>query len=211
MTGAGEVVGVPDQMTFRVAVTRKAADVSTAMDDASSTLARVLDALEEEGVARKDTQSSGLSVNPEYDYSAYGPPVLTGYRVNQSVSVRVRDLEDGGRAIAAATEAGGNAVRVSGIGLQIGDRDALMDRAREEAVEAATAKAEQYAAATGQRLGQVLTLTEGKAAVRPTRDQVVEQRAYTADLAALKSVPVRAGREDLTVHVSLVWSLLPTD
>jgi uncharacterized protein YggE len=211
MTGAGEVVGVPDQMRFRVAVTKKAADVSTAMDDASSTLATVLDALEEEGVARKDTQSTGLSVDPEYDYSSYGPPVLTGYRVNQSVSVLVRDLADGGRAIAAATEAGGNAIRVSGIGLEIGDREALLDEAREAAVEAATAKAEQYADATGQQLGQVLTLTEGKAAVRPTRDQVLEQRAYAADTAALKAVPIRAGREDLTVNVSLVWHLLPGD
>jgi uncharacterized protein len=211
MTGQGEVVGVPDQLTFRVGVTRKTPDVSTAMDGASSTLARVLDALEEEGVARKDTQSSGLSVNPEYDYSGYGPPVLTGYRVNQSVSVLVRDLAAGGRAIAAATEAGGNAVRVSGIGLEIGDRDALLDRARDEAAEAATAKAEQYAAATGQELGQVLTLTEGKAAVRPTRDQLAElaKTAVSADTAALRAVPVRPGREDLTVDVSLVWSLLP--
>jgi uncharacterized protein YggE len=211
MSGEGEVIGVPDQMKFRVAVTRKAADVSTAMDDASSTLGRVLEALDEEGVARKDTQSTGLSVDPEYDYSGYGPPVLTGYRVNQSVSVLVRDLRTGGAAIAAAIEAGGNAVRVSGIGVEIGDRDALLDRAREQAVQAATAKAEQYAAATGQELGQVLTLTEGKAAVRPTRDQmkVLEQRAYSADTAALKDVWIRAGREDVAVNVSLVWSLLP--
>jgi hypothetical protein len=33
----------------------------------------------------------------------------------------------------------------------------------------------------------------------------------TADLAANKAVPVRAGREDLTVNVSLVWQLLPTE
>ena len=85
-----------------------------AMDAASTTMGRVLAALAKAGVERKDVQSTGLSVNPEYDYFSYRPPVLTGYRVNQSVSVLVRDLRDGGRAISAATRTGGDAVRVSG-------------------------------------------------------------------------------------------------
>ena len=132
-----------------------------AMDAASGTMGRVLAALERTGVERKDVQSTGLSVDPVYEYFDYRPPVLTGYRVNQSVSVLVRDLRDGGQAISTATGTGGNAVRVSGIGLRIGDRDGLLAEARDAAVEAATAKAEQYAAATGQDLGTVLTLTEG--------------------------------------------------
>ena len=78
----------------------------------------------------------------------------------------MRDPRDGGRAISATTRTGGDAVRVSGIGLRIGERDALLERARDAAVEAATAKAEQYAEATGQTLRSVLTLT---GAARPCR------------------------------------------
>ena len=211
MTGQGEAVGVPDQLSFRVAVTRKEPTVPAAMDAASGTMARVLASLEQVGVERKDVQSTGLSVDPVYDYVSYRPPVLTGYRVNQSVSVLVRDLRDGGRAISTVTRTGGNDVRVSGIGLRIGDREGLLARARDAALEAATAKAEQYAAATGQELGSVLTLTEGREAVAATRDQV---RGYdlarTLDSrAASKAVPIRAGREDLAVNVSVVWQLVP--
>ena len=211
MTGEGEVVGVPDQLSFRVSVTRKEGSVPAAMDAASTRMGRVLAALEQEGVERKDVQSTGLSVNPVYDYFSYRPPVLTGYRVHQAVSVLVRDLRDGGRAISAATRTGGDAVRVSGIGLRIGERDALLEKARDAAVEAATAKAEQYADATGQTLGSVLTLTEGKQAVAATRDQV---RGYAGAEAALdtraaKAVPIRAGSEDLAVDVSIVWQLAP--
>lgn len=210
MTGEGEVVGVPDQLSFRVSVTRKKGSVPAAMDAASSTMGRVLAALSKAGVERKDVQSTGLSVDPVYDYFSYRPPVLTGYRVNQSVSVLVRDLRDGGRAISVATRTGGDAVRVSGIGLRIGERDALLEKARDAAVEAATAKAEQYAEATGQSLGSVLTLTEGKRAVAATRDQLRGYAEASADSAvAAKAVPIRAGSEDLAVNVSLVWQLVP--
>ncbi|QIK65517.1 SIMPL domain-containing protein [Nocardioides sp. HDW12B] len=212
MTGEGEAVGVPHQLAFRVAVTRKEPTVPAAMDAASRTMGRVLAALERAGVERKDVQSTGLSVDPVYDYVDYRPPVLTGYRVNQSVSVLVRDLGDGGEAISTATRTGGNAVRVSGIGLRIGDKDALLATARDAAVEAATAKAEQYAAATGQELGTVLTLTEGREAVAATRDQVrgYELARMAADSAgANMAVPIRAGREDLAVNVSIVWQLVP--
>lgn len=212
MTGEGEAAGVPDQLAFRVAVTREEPTVPAAMDATSGTMSRVLAALERVGVEREDVQSTGLSVDPVYDYVDYQPPVLTGYRVNQSVSVLVRDLRDGGEAISTATSAGGNAVRVSGIGLRIGDEDGLLAKARDAAVEAATAKAEQYAAATGQELGTVLTLTEGREAVAATRDQVrgYELARMAADSAgANRAVPIRAGREDLAVNVSIVWQLVP--
>jgi uncharacterized protein YggE len=207
MTGTGEVVAVPDQIVFTVAVAREADDVATAMDDASATMARVLDALGRSGVERKDTESTGLSVDPEYYYAANLPPQLTGYRVRQSMSVLVRDLRDGGDSIAAAVSAGGNAVRVSGISLRVGDREALMARARDAAVEDAAAKAEQYAEATGQPLGDVLTVREGRlpGRTRPDRDVV---RGYgAADMEALKAVPIRAGQTDVGVKVTVVWAL----
>jgi uncharacterized protein YggE len=169
---------------------------------------RVFDALGREGVERKDTESTGLSVDPEYRYYSSQPPSLTGYRVRQSASVLVRDLRDGGTAMAAVVRAGGNAVRVSGIGLRIGDLDELMARARDAAVEDASAKAEQYAEATAQPLGQVLTVREGKlpGRTRPTRDVLV-QSLRSADMASLEAVPIRAGRTDLGVKVTVVWAL----
>lgn len=203
MRGTGESTGVPDQLTFRLSVRAKAGDVSTALDDASSSMRRALGALGRADVRRKDVRTTGLSVRPDYDYSSSGPPVLTGYVATQSVSVLVRDLRDSGAAIAAATGAGGNAVRVSGVGLRIGERDGLLAEARDAAVAQARAKAEQYAAATGQTLGPLLSVREvragGGAPVSLSYGRVV------ADAAA--AVPIRAGTEDLKVTVALVWEL----
>ena len=60
--------------------------------------------------------------------------------------MHVRELAKGGTAVAAAVETGGNGVRVRDIRLEIGDPDAVLEQARDAAVEEATAKAEQYAA-----------------------------------------------------------------
>ena len=129
-------------------------------------------------------QTTGLSMYPEYDYPAYGPPVLTGYRVTQRAQVHVRELAQGGAAVSAAVETGGNGVRVSDIRLEVGDPDAVLEQARDAAVEAATAKAEQYAAATGQALGDVVEHPRG--AGRRPRRRVAEPgpRRTHADLAA---------------------------
>lgn len=203
LRGTGESTGVPDQLTFRLAVRAKAGDVTTALDDASRSMRRVLSALGGADVHRRDVQTIGLSVRPDYDWSSSGPPVLTGYVATQSVSVLVRDLRDSGSAIAAATEAGGNAVRLSGVRLRIGDREGLLAEARDAAVAQARAKAEQYAAATGQTLGPVLSVRE----VGARGGSPVELDHGRVAMDAAAAVPIRAGSEDLKVTVAVEWSL----
>lgn len=201
--GTGESTGVPDQLTFRVSVRRKADDVSTALGDAGTSMRRVLRALEGADVRRKDVQTTGLSVRPDYDYSSSGPPVLTGYVATQSVSVLVRELAGSGAAMTAATRAGGNAVRLSGVDLRIADRDGLLVRARDAAVTQARAKAEQYAAATGQDLGPVLSVREVR--TRGGGPVALSYEQASRDVAA--AIPIRAGSEDLEVTVAVVWEL----
>lgn len=105
--------------------------------------------------------------------------------------------------MSAAVAAGGNDVRVGSIGLRIADPESLLAKSRAAAVQDATAKARQYAAATGQTLGPVMSLKEVHAttvAPQPLR--------YAADSAqALKgALPIRAGKDKLAVTVRIVWS-----
>ena len=79
-------------------------------------MARVLAALKEHGVDKGDVQTTGLSMDPVYDYPDYGPPVLRGYRVSERASVLVDELRQGGAAVTAAVAAGGNDVRVDDLG-----------------------------------------------------------------------------------------------
>ncbi len=160
MTGTGRTVGVPDELSFSLSVGIVRPDLQTALGDANATMNRVLASLDRLGVRRSDVQTTGLSMNAVYDYHTYGPPTLRGSHVGQHAQVLVRDLTKGGQAVSAAVAAGGNDVRVGGIGLRVSDAEGLLARSRDAAVNEATAKAQEYADATGQTLGDVLSLRE---------------------------------------------------
>jgi uncharacterized protein len=207
MEGAGEASAVPDQITFSLSASAQRLDLDDAMAASSSTMARVLAELGKHGVEKSDVQTTGLSMHPEYEYHAYDPPTLVGYRVTQRASVQVDELAQGGPAISAAVDVGGNGVRVSGIRLGLADPDAVMKRARDAAVESATAKAEQYAAATGQSLGDLVSIREvGRPAQRYQPQSALRDFAYDR-VALTKALPIRAGKDDLEVRIQVVWAL----
>ncbi len=205
MVGAGEATVVPDQLTFTLSATSKQPGLDQALASSSATMDRVLARLKAFGVREGDVQTTGLQMHPEYDYPAYSAPVLTGYRVTQKARVTVRELAQGGKAVSAAIESGGNGVRATDLRLGISDPEAALAKARDAAVEAATAKAEQYAAATGQSLGDVLGLREVTPGSGSSRDRVTLNYAR-ASYDAGKAVPIKAGKEDLTVKVEVLWA-----
>lgn len=206
MVGTGEATVVPDQLTFTLSVTDKQADLDRALESSSVTMDRVLARLRDHGVRAGDVQTTGLQMHPEYDYPAYSPPVLTGYRVTQRAVVTVRELAQGGRAVSAAIDTGGNGVRVTGIRLGVADPEAALDRARDAAVAEAQAKAGRYADAAGQALGDVISLRE-LGGSPGNRDRVVRQLSSYRAADALKAVPISAGKDRLSVRVQVVWAL----
>jgi uncharacterized protein YggE len=205
MTGTGDAGAVPDQLSFSLAVNLTRPDLDDALDAANRSMARVLASLKEHGVGKGDVQTTGLSMDPVYDYPNYGPPVLRGYQVSQRASVLVDELRQGGAAVSAAVAAGGNDVRVDDLELLVGDTDAVMARARDAAVEEARTKADQYAAASGEELDDVVTISEVK--TRPLPIPVEGYAALSRATKDLGAVPIRAGRDEASVTVRIVWHL----
>lgn len=209
MTGTGEAGAVPDQLSFGLGVSVTRVDLDDALAAANASMSRVLGALQEYDVTKSDVQTTGLSMTPVYEYHSYSPPTITGYRVSERASVLVKELQQGGKAVSAAVAAGGNSVRVSNIRLLVGDTDAVMAKARDAAVEEATAKARQYAEASGQTLGDVVTLREVHARPVPTPTMQLGgfRHGYRIADGALAAVPIRAGRDRGSVTVQVVWEL----
>jgi uncharacterized protein len=207
MVATGEASAVPEQISFTLTASARRLDLDDAMAASSATTRRVLTELADHGVEKDDVQTTGLSMHPEYRYHAYDPPTLIGYRVTQRARVEVDELTRGGPAISAAIAVGGNGVRVSGIQLGMADPDGLLKKARDAAVQSATVKAEQYAAATGQSLGEVVSIRElGRPPQRYQPQSVFAGRAL-ADGELAKALPIRAGKDDLQVRIQVVWAL----
>jgi uncharacterized protein YggE len=202
VTGTAQVAGKPDTLRLDLSVQTRGDTVAKALDAANSLTSRVQSSLTTHGVTAKDIQTSNLQVQPEYSYPQNGTPTIKGYTVSEGVSATLRDLGTAGAAISAATTAGGNAVQVNGISLDLEDNGKFLTAARDKAVANARTKAEQYAKASGRDLGAVVSISEVITDPPPV-DYGMRAAAKAQDSSP---VPIQAGSENVGVTVTVVYA-----
>lgn len=198
--GTGTVSGTPDTLTVQLGVQNRASTASAALQQNNTAATKLIKTLQSAGVAKKDLQTSDLSIYP--DYSSNGSKI-TGYEVSNMVSATLHNVGGAGKLIDAAQKAAGNAVRVNGISFSFADDSTLRAQARANAVKQALAQAKQLADAAGVAVGQVLSISDAGSPGSPTPIFA----AMPASAAGAESTPVLAGSADLTVNVQVVVAI----
>ena len=198
--GRADVAGTPDTLRLDLSVVATAPSVSEALAKANGSADSVQKSLLGNGVEKKDLQTSGLNIAPSYDYTNPAAPRIKGYEVSESVSAKLRDLGRAGDAISKAVGAGGDAVRVNGISLDLADTRALVSKARDTAFADAKTKAGQYARAAGRSLGDVVSIAESVATPSPIP-------VPSAAMAKQADVPIQPGSQEVSVTVTVVFAM----
>lgn len=206
VSGEGEVQGAPDTLTLRLGVSVKRGSVSTAVGDAADVATKVRDALRDKGVEDEDTQTANYSVTPEFRYPSNGSPVPDGFRVTNTMTVKLRNLPDAGATIDAATAAGGNDVSLQGVAFTLEDDDAALAQARQRAYEAAKAKGDQYAQLADRPLGGAQAISDTIVTPQPVAYEGAAARAAFAEDAAAPT-PVEPGQVTTRVTVRVRYAL----
>ena len=200
VTGVGTVVSTPDVADLRLGVSFTRATVKAARADAAAAMTKVIAALKALGIADKDIQTTNLSLQPAYDYSANAnPPRITGYTLSNSLAVTVRDLDKVGDAIDNSLAAG--ATTFDGVSFRVDDPAKAQQQARTDAMTQAKANADTLAAAAGVSITGVASISEtsaqtpypiyyGAAAGAPVKDA---------------ATPIETGTTDVTITVTLVY------
>src|SRR5258705_2043033 len=106
VSGTGRVVVEPDVADLRLGVAILRPTVAQARSAAADAMIAILAAIGTAGVARQDTRTTLLSVEPRYDYRDGQPPALAGYDLANVVDVTVRDLAALGAIVDGALAAG---------------------------------------------------------------------------------------------------------
>lgn len=205
VSGQGEVRATPDLATVNFGVQTVGSTAEEASQGNAATMQQVIQALTAAGVARNDIRTTGFSVYPEYapDRVPGGelePPRIRGYRANNQVTVRTRDLTGVGELIDIGLAAGAN--NLGGVGFEIENSDAVQAQALTEAVTDARRAAETIAAALGVRLGAVLDATTDAQPVRPMYREMMAVARQSAD-----STPVEPGEQTVFANASLVFAI----
>lgn len=204
VTGTGLATGTPDVLTVTLSVRAAGSSAQSAMSADNTETASVVDALAQGGVAKQDVQTTGLSLQPDYT-EQHGTTVLTGYSVSNDVVAKLRDIAHAGSTVDAVTSAGGNDVQIQSLGFSIADSRSLEDQARRDAVHQAVAHAATMAAAAGERLGRVCSLSDQSSAPVYGRTPL----ASPSFGSAAGTVPLEVGTQQETAQVQIVYSLEP--
>ena len=196
--GTGMVSGTPDTLTIVIGVTTTAPHAAAALDQNNTLAAKVQQALSRDGVATKDIQTAGLSLQEAY-------PASNGYQAYDNVTATVHNLGSAGSVIDDALAAAGDAGRLQMVDFSLSSTDPFMASARQSAVASAKAEAEQLAAGAGEHLGALISMTDQPSDTYP-------QPVYGAVGSALSSnapVPIQPGTQTVKFSVTTVWAIAP--
>ena len=199
VSGTGRVVTAPDVADLRLGVTVTRTTVKDARNVAAGQMNRIIAALKKLGIADKDLQTSGLSLQPNYTYPNGGNPRLTGYTLSNGVSVTVRDLDKLGDAIDDGLAAG--ATTLDGVSFRVDDPAKAQDQARKEALAQAKAKAQTLASGAGVSITGVASISETAAPIPPIYYGGAQFGAIAKDAAT----PVQVGTNDVMVTISVEY------
>ncbi len=208
MVGHGEVKSAPDMAIVTLGVIREARTAREALSANNAAMRKVMVTVTAAGIADKDIQTSGFSVQPKYIYpkqSATGerkPPQIVGYTVSNNVSVIVRNLDLLGPVLDGVVGAGSN--QINGVSFSIAEPKPLRNQARKLATADAIAKAELYAQAAGVTLGPIQSISE-QGSRRPP--QPVLRQARTLALEAADTVPIARGEHSIVMQVYITWQI----
>lgn len=202
LSAEGSVTAAPDQATVSLGVVTEGQTAEAAMRANATRMNGLIQALRRAGVAERDIQTTGLSVNPQYVYNPNEQPRITGYQANNQVTARVRDLNNLGRTLDAAVAAGGNTLNGVSFGLQ--NPEAALNDARRSAMTEARARAALYAAASGLSIHRIISISEGGGYTPP---MPMPMMARAMDMAEGAPTPVAPGEVRTQVQVNVVFEL----
>ena len=222
VSGDGEAYATPDIATVSYSITKEAktsAEARTAVDTAMKKIHAFLTASK---VAEGDIKTTAYDLYPKYDYvrtpcitsmtieaGSYvtpcqdGKQVLSGYEFSQSVSVKIRVLDDAGTILGGLADNG--ATNLSGLSFVVEKPDAVQADARKTAIDKAKAKADVLAKELGVKLVRIVSFNEG--GIYPVYNYAMDAKAMSVGGAAPEAANIPIGQNKYTSNVTITYEI----
>jgi uncharacterized protein YggE len=180
---------------------------SKAAQDSNSQKSKALtDFLKKSGIEDKDIKTSSYNINPVYTYPISGSPRITGYSVNQTVDVKIRNLDKVNEVLDGVVAAGVN--QVNGLTFTVDDMEKLRAEARELAIKDAKEKAGVLEDQIGVSLGKIVNFSEdfgGYPMPYYAKDMALNAEGRGMGGGGGPSVPV--GENEIVVNIQMTYQI----
>lgn len=199
VVGSSTLSTKPNIAIAQIGVQTISSELDPALIDNNKKVDAVINALRQQGVEDKDIKTTAFNVYPLRDYKNNDPNRIVGYQVDNVLSVTFRKMDNIGRGLQSAINAGAN--NVIGIYFSVSDAESLKNEARTKAIQDAKRKAESMAQSAGINLGKIISINEISASV-PITPKYDYSRSSPES-----AVPVQPGELEITVQVEIVYEL----
>lgn len=206
VNGEGKVTAVPDIAILTLGIEAQELTVAEARDKAAEAMTGVMDALKSAGIDDKDIQTQNFNIQQvtRWDNDKQ-QEIVIGYQVNNTVTVKVRDVTQAPTVIDNVTAAGGDLTRISSIAFTVDDPSPYYEQARVKAVNDAAVKAAKLADTAGVKLGKATYISESSYMPSPIyRDVATASETVPAPT---PTTPVSPGEMEITVDVQIGYAI----
>ena len=205
VTGEGEVMAIPDIATLRLGIAAEAATVAEAQSQAAEAMDKVMAALTDNDVDKKDIQTQYFNIRQVTKWDRIKEEeIVVGYRVTNMVTAKIREVDKAGTIIDDVAKAGGDFTRIDSISFSVDDPSAYHEEARKEAMADAKAKAERLAKLGGVSLGKPTYISES-IYMPPTISRVGIPEAVP--MPAPAPTPISPGELEISLTVQIVYAI----
>ena len=205
VTGEGTITLEPDLVVLNVGVETTGDTVAAASSEAADAMNAIVGALNARGIGDRDIQTRFFDISPQYEFAEAlelgvrtRKQVLIGYRVSNSASVKVRDLDATGSIIDEVAEAGGDSIRINGIRFTVEDPKPYTLDLREAAIKDAIDKAQHLAGLAGVSLGRLVFITESSSG-----GPIIQEFGLRSIAAFAEAAPAPIGGGELELRMSV--------
>lgn len=195
---------VPDEMLWALNVGNQGADLKTVSAEHTKIVKAVLKLIAQQGVDKKETQTSGMRFGENYVYRN-NSRVKEGYIANTTISFKMNDFGKYEALWLALSKV--DAVSVNGVSYDYSKRIEAQNETRIKALMAAKEKAKAMAAAMNLELGETLSIVEEQGGYDVVATNKMEMAMFDARMQEPGS-PVSPGTITIEMRVQLVSALI---
>lgn len=200
VNGEATIAAEPDQAQIDIGVTNQARTAPDASRENAERISRVLAEVKKLLGKGDEVKTSGYALNPQYRYPQGGKPEIVGYTANNIVRIKTAKLDEVGKMIDAAMQAGAN--NINRLAFTLKDEEGARLDALKQAATKAKAKAEAIAASLGLKIVRISSVIEGERSFQPVYRAAPMARAEMA--VAQAPTPIEQGTVDVRATVTLV-------
>lgn len=203
INGFGKVIGNNDIAMTTIGYSNTDKDVAKAQVDNKKVMDQVYAELKKMGTADKDLQSN-YTIYPDYNYTQDKGQELRGYRVSNSLTIKIRDLSKISNVLGLAGKYG--ATEVSGLSFTIDDPENLKAQARDKALADLKVKANHLANVLGVRFGGIINYNEYEGGIDLYQPMIYMKEGMGGGVGGPEAIP--SGSKDVTMNVNITFEVL---